>query len=141
MPIPKVRMATWLLKRYPTEIEADLLDFYALDIGDWHQLTYVRGRPVLSSRRLLMLAEKLSERGDSELYRALSGTGWPEITELLARIHDDVSMMRAARFSGSGDEELGTYSLMLPPKRREAAVAESEQDAVETRELLDGLFS
>lgn len=92
---------------------------------------------MLSSRRLLVFAEKLSERDDSEMRRALSPTGWTETLEILAKIHDDVARMRAAKFHGS---DLGTYAELLPPKDREAYLAAMVQDVEETRDLLDGLF-
>jgi hypothetical protein len=130
MPIPKVHLVTQLLKRFPTELEADLLEFYHLDILDWH-------RGDLSSRRLLVLAEKLSERGDSEIRKALSPTGWTETVEMISHIRDDVAMLRAAKFYGT---EHGTYSKLLAPKDREKYVADQLRDAEETRELLDGLF-
>lgn len=83
---PKTRAVATILRRYPTEIEADLLRYYGKDIGEWW-------REEMTSRRLLALIEHLP--GDSAFKKAtLTGDRWPEWVHVLAYAADQITMAR-----------------------------------------------
>lgn len=64
-------LVEWLWKPYAGQIESDLLGL-GLNIADWHQDTRdEHGRPVLSSRRLMVVLEHLPE--ESAVKAALRG--------------------------------------------------------------------
>lgn len=130
-------MAVQVWKRWPTEIEVDLLS-RGLDIADWHQgIRDQHGRMKLSSRRLLVLVEKLAQDGESEVYKAISESGWPELMDVLAKVHEDGAMLRASKFPRS---ELGSYTSFLPPKERLSFLEQHELVEAAREDLLDNLF-
>lgn len=60
-PAPKVPVLVEFWKRYAGHIESDLLAL-GLNIADWHQDTRdEHGRPVLSSRRLMVVLQHLAD--------------------------------------------------------------------------------
>lgn len=76
-----------MIREYPDELEADLLEFFGVDLLDlW------RGR--LSLRRIGVLIKSLMAKpGRSTLLQALDGrTQWAESNYFLARISDSLEL-------------------------------------------------
>lgn len=114
-------MVLRVLRDYPTQIESDLLD-KGLDIGDWYQQTRdEHGRLKLSSRRLLdVVLPHLPEV--SAFNDALREGDWPEQTQILAKIHEEIAGDNASK------REQKEFTAFLSPKERLARyVAEQEE--------------
>lgn len=110
-----------VLRDYPTEVESDLLDKH-LDIGDWYQQTLdEHGRLKLSSRRLLdVVLPNLPEI--SAVNTALREGDWPESTQILAKIHEEIAGDNASK------REEAEFQVFLSPKDRLARyIAEHEE--------------
>lgn len=124
----------WFWLRWPTEIENDLLvHCNGLDIGLWHNLATnpLTGGPYLSSRRLLVLIDKLPE--ESDLKTAARGGRWPEWKQMLANVFNEQVDMRASYHAAHSTDECDVrfdpsdYYLIDPV----IAKARAEREAVE----------
>lgn len=106
------------IRLWPNEIEADLQREYGIDIRDWH-------RGVLSSRRILVLLENLT---DDSRYKAESerNGNWPVWLQILKDVHKEVAMHRAALYAG-GDNEYDPM-IYLDPVERKERVSEKEPE-------------
>lgn len=95
----------WLWLRWPEELETDLLVHYNLDIGLWHRLTINpdTGAPYLSSRRLLVLADRLPDK--SEVKTAARGGRWPIETQMLSEIANEGLRLRASYHAAHSTDE------------------------------------
>lgn len=115
-------MGWWL--RFPTEIAADLrIHCHGLEIADWHYGTRdPRGWLVISSRRLLELIDNLPDRSAFKLAR----DGWPEDTQILAKIHEENALYRASKYVGGNNEYVP--KVFIPPHERQIAADESAED-------------
>ena len=116
-------MVLRFLRDYPTEIESDLLD-KGLDIGDWYQQTRdEHGRLKLSSRRLLdVVLPNLPE--PSAFNAALREWDWPEQTQILAKIHEEIAGDNASK---RGEREFTTF---VSPKERLARYVEEHEESL-----------
>ncbi len=116
-----------VLRDYPTEIESDLLD-KGLDIGDWYQqIRDEHGRLKLSSRRLLdVILPNLPEL--SAFNAALREGDWPESTQILAKIHEEIAGDNASKRAEPGEsvEFMAFYS----PKDRLAHYIEDHEESL-----------
>jgi hypothetical protein len=96
---------------------------------DWH-------RGVMSSRRLLVLIKHLPQDGDYKL-ETESTTGWPELTEILAAIHEEIASDNVSKRTEPGTTAMVTT--FVPPKDRLArvleAIAEAEAREAEEEQL------
>ena len=110
-------------------IEAELA-FRGIDIADWHQGSLDdKGRPILSSRRLLTLLEHIPEIGGR----------WPVALKIAKDIHKEVSLHRAALYVG-GDNEYEP-ELYLDPEEARELVDRLQAEAEEVAESSEGLFA
>lgn len=121
-----------MLRDYPTQIESDLLD-KGLEIGDWYQQTRdEHGRLKLSSRRLLdAVIPNLGER--SAFNTALREGDWPEDTQILAKIHEEIAGDNASK---RGERSFTTF--VSVKERRERYISEHEESL--SRQDDDELF-
>lgn len=96
----------WVWLRWPEELETDLLAYHGLDIGLWHRLTINpdTGAPYLSSRRLLVLVDRLPDK--SEVKTAARGGSWPIETRMLSEIVNEQLRMRASYFAAHSTDEV-----------------------------------
>lgn len=110
-----------MLRDYPTQIESDLLD-KGLEIGDWYQQTRdEHGREKLSSRRLLdAVIPNLGER--SAFNTALRDGDWPEDTQILAKIHEEIAGDNASK---RGERSFTTF--VSVKERRDRYISEHEE--------------
>lgn len=123
-------LAVWVWRQHPNEIEASIRKEYPNDdIMDWH-------RGTMSSRRLLVLIEGLSDR--SPYKREISATGWPEDTEILAKLHEVSSMNLMVKYAGSPNAP--DFKVFIPPKDRLARFMEEEDEVAFSEQLTDELF-
>lgn len=84
--------ALYLLKRYPKEIESDLLP--GIDIADWHRGTRDEfGMLKLSSRRLLVLLDKLPEESEYKKWSERQGD-WSVTQKILQTIANESGLLR-----------------------------------------------
>ena len=127
----------WFLKRWPKQIESDLR-FDRSILRDWHRGTRdEHGRLKVSSRELLVLIEYLPDYGAFKM--ALQGRegDWPEETQILAGIHEELSMYHASK---CGQDMAKTF---LSPKARMELMlqqAEEEQDVEDADAAIDEWF-
>lgn len=79
--------------------------FHGLDIGLWHRLTINPDTqaPYLSSRRLLILIDKLPDK--SEVKTAARGGRWPIETQMLSEIANEQLRMRASYHAAHSTDE------------------------------------
>lgn len=112
-----------VLRDHPTEIESDLLD-KGLEIGDWYQQTRDdQGRLKLSSRRLLdVVLPNLPEM--SAFNAALREWDWPEPTQILAKIHEEIAGTNAGK---RGESE---FTAFVSPKERLARYIEEHEESL-----------
>ena len=107
------------LRRWPTQIEADLQREYHIDLADWH-------RGAITSRRVLVLLEGLTEnsryRTDFE-----RGGNWPVWMQMLKDLHKETALHRASLYAG-GDNEYSP-TIYLDPLE---AVEHAEEEQAET---------
>lgn len=96
---------------------------------DWH-------RGVMSSRRLLVLIKHLPADSDYKL-ETQSSTGWPESTEMLAQIHEEIAGDNASKRTEPG--KTATITTFVPPKDRLARALEAQAEA-KAREEDDETF-
>jgi hypothetical protein len=110
------------LRDYPAQIESDLLD-KGLEIGDWYQQTRdEHGRLKLSSRRLLEVLDNLPER--SAFNTALRQGDWPEDTQILAKIHEEIAGRNASERGES------SFTSFVSPKERLARYLEAHEESL-----------
>lgn len=103
-------LSLWL--RYPTELEADLT-FRHIDIGAWHRLDRdAHGVPVLSSRRLLVLAEHLPDNSAFKI--AVNCTGWSVSQHIAATTANDLMDMHVISHVAHGGEWYETTHFRPP---------------------------
>jgi hypothetical protein len=116
-------MVLRVLRDYPTEVESDLLD-KGLEIGDWYQQTRDdHGRLKLSSRRLLdVVLPNLPEV--SAFNDALREGDWPESTQILAKIHEEIAGDNASK------REEREFMVFLSPKDRLARYIEEHEESL-----------
>lgn len=116
-------MVLRVLRDYPTEIESDLLD-KGLEIGDWYQQTRdEHGRLKLSSRRLLdVVVANLPEC--SAFNTALREGDWPESTQILAKIHEEIAGDNASK------REEREFMVFVSPKERLARYIEEHEESL-----------
>ena len=121
-----------VLRDYPTQIESDLLD-KGLEIGDWYQQTRdEHGRLKLSSRRLLdVVIPNLPER--SAFNTALREGDWPEDTQILAKIHEEIAGDNASK---RGER---SFTSFVSPKDRLDRYIEQQEESL-SRQDDDELF-
>lgn len=123
-------LAVWVWRQWPNEIEASIRAEYPNDdIMDWH-------RGTMSSRRLLVLLEGLSDR--SPYKRAMSPTGWPEDVEIMAKLHEVSATNLAAKYAGSPNAP--EFKVFIPPKERLSRFIEAEEEVEFSEHLTDELF-
>jgi hypothetical protein len=131
-PTRKVTAALEIWRRWPNEIEFDLLNLPApVDIADWLQGTRdVHGRMVLSSRRLLLILNHLP---DSSRFKteALRDGDWTHDQEVAAATHFEAAKLRASFVaSNGGDGEDAQYVPFESPvafrERLKELMAEAE---------------
>lgn len=109
-------------------IEAHLA-FRGINIADWHQGTVdERGRPILSSRRLLTLLEHIPEVGGR----------WPVALRIAKDTHKEVALHRAALYAGGPNEYVP--DLYLDPVQARELVEQAEIEQHEIEEATDDLF-
>jgi hypothetical protein len=97
-----------LVQEYPDELEADLLEFFGVDLLDlW------RGR--LTFRRLAVLIRSLMAKpGRSTFLMALDERAkWPERDYLLARISDGMELSNFLFLKANGDHK-ATRDIEIP---------------------------
>lgn len=127
-----------MLKDYSTEIESDLLD-KGLEIGDWYQQTRdEHGRLKLSSRRLLdVVLPNLPEL--SAFNTALRDGDWPEQTQILAKIHEEIAGDNASKRVGPG--ESAEFTTFLSRKERIERYREAIEEDEYQEEAIGSLYS
>ena len=91
----------------------------------------------MSSRRLLVLLRHAPERGPYKT--ALRDGDWPEEVKILAELHKETAMNRAAKYAG-GKHEYRPTVFLSPVERREIA-AEKAADEEFAEEARESLFS
>ncbi len=91
----------------------------------------------MSSRRLLVLLRHAPEIGPYKT--ALRDGDWPEFTKILAELHKETAMNRAAKYAG-GKHEYQPTVFLSPVERREVAEEAAEQEEF-TEEARESLFS
>lgn len=116
-------MVLRVLRDYSTEVESDLLD-KGLEIGDWYQQTRDdHGRLKLSSRRLLdAVLPNLPEL--SAVNTALREGDWPEQTQILAKIHEEIAGDNASK------REQKEFTTFLSPKERLARYIDEHEESL-----------
>ncbi|WP_234803481.1 hypothetical protein [Mycobacteroides abscessus] len=144
---PKVLDAIAIWCRYPDEIEADFEHTYPrLDLGWWHRGDRnEHGCMKLSSRKFLNLIYRLPELSEFKTNAAppFGRNGdWPELTQITAKMHNEIAKYVASRFST--EEHPCEYTVLNSPLERaelaaEAAAQEQYQDE-EYDKLLQGVF-
>lgn len=115
----------WL--RWPDEIEADLFAEYGVDIGHWHRLTLDpdTGCPRLSSRRLLVLLDKLSET--SEFKKASERGGRQSRAErVVENTYNEIALLRASFHVVNGGKEAAYEPYRYRDPVDELAIAKRE---------------
>jgi hypothetical protein len=143
--MPKVGTALEIWRRWPTEIEVDLLD-RNLDIADWLQGTRdEHGRLKLSSRRLLVVLEKCKETSEYAKWALRNGDLTFE-QDVARKSHNLLGKLTASYLSAHGVE--GDAALYYPVESRaeyvqrwldaEADFLENEADA--EPDLIGSLF-
>lgn len=127
-------MVLRLLADYPTEIESDLLD-KGLDIADWYQQTRdEHGRLKLSSRRLVDgIIPHLGEL--SAFNTALREGDWPELTQMVAKIHEEIAGVNAAK------REEREFTVFVSPKERVARYIAAQEEALDRRDDEEMFYS
>lgn len=91
----------------------------------------------MSSRRLLVLLKHPRENGPYA--RALRDGGWPPATKMLAEIHKELALYRAAKYAG-GDNEYSPLIFVDPLEAKQRA-AEAEQQAEFRKEAEANIFA
>jgi hypothetical protein len=125
------------LRLCAAEVEADLL-FKGIDIHDWHTRRLNEdGLPVLSSRRLLILLDRLPD--DSEFKKFCRGGDWSEAQYLVAGQLNELRLLRTDQAAISG-REMST-NLVESPAQIEARQAEQDRQARLRRKILKQLNS
>lgn len=133
----KVRAALEIWRRWPTEIEFDLLNLPSpVDIADWLQGTRdEHGRLKLSSRRLLLILEKLPDTSEFKTW-ALRKGDWTRDEEIAAKTHNEVAKLVSAYLQAHGVEgdDVLFYPFLSRSERAELA-AESAEEQLASMEL------
>lgn len=115
-------------------------------MGWWHRGERdAHGCLKLSSRKLLNLIHRLPERSEFKTHAAppFGRNGdWPEITQIAARMHNEIAKYVAAKFSTEDNPH--EYTVLHSPTERLELAAEAEaqeqyQDD-EYEKLLSGVF-
>lgn len=119
------------LRRYPTQIEADLHREYGVDLADWH-----RGN--LTSRKVLVLLAELSETSGYKRDYERAGN-WPVWQQMLKDLHKEAALHRASLYAGGENEYEPRIYLDPVEAARNAgeAAAEAEFYQESTEELFD----
>ena len=130
--------ALWFLKRWPKQIESDLRADRSI-LRDWHRGARDEyGRLKVTSRELLVLIEYLPDDGAFKM--ALQGRegDWDEKTQILAGIHEELSMYHASKYDGQDMAK----TFLSPKARMEALLkqAEEEQDVEDAEAAIDEWF-
>lgn len=140
MPHPKAPLLVELWKRYAGAIESDLLGL-GLNIADWHQDTRdEHGRPKLSSRRMLVVLEHLSE--DSAFKTALRGGRQSRATRVREETLNEALRLRASYEAVASHGEVSwdaaDYAWLDPQDEIERA--KRQADEAKEREAADEDF-
>ncbi|MVO87424.1 hypothetical protein GPA10_22335 [Streptomyces sp. p1417] len=123
------------MRKFPSELEADLLQFFGIDFLDlW------RGQ--LSLRRINVLIESLlNQPGRSTLAAAIDESAeWSESDYILARISDAVELSNWMYYqanSGEGSEEIDAPAPLPRPGRAHEALATEPASYASTDEVVD----
>jgi hypothetical protein len=118
------------MRFYPREIEADLLGIGGgIDIHDWHQ-----GR--MSSRRLLLLIDKIQSDPDSMLARERRDQDWSLKEYLEAGLVNELRRLRADNAAIHAQQKLDVVTVDSPAQREE-----SEEEQSRFRDVREHLLS
>lgn len=123
-------LAVLLWRQHPAAIEADLAD-RGHDIFDWHS-----GK--MSSRKLLVLLEHAPETGPYKT--ALRDGNWPEWVKILANIHKELALYRAAKYVGGPNEYIPNVFLDPIERVDRFNEAQQEQQELESSDLFSDLY-
>ena len=118
------------LRRFQTEIEADLLREYRIDLADWHT-----GK--LSSRRVLALIDNLSESSSYKTTFERAGN-WPVWQQMLKQAANEVTLHRASLYAGS--ENAYEPMVYLDPLEMAERLADDEAMTVGHRQAEEELY-
>ncbi len=102
---------------------------FGIDVGLWHRLTINpdTGAPYLSSRRLLVLLDKLPD--DSEFKKASERGGRQSRRERVVEdIYNEIALMRASYHAVNGGEKAAYYPDLYRDPIDERALAEREAE-------------
>lgn len=142
-PTRKVKEAVEIWRRWPSEIEVDLLNLPApVDIADWLQGTRdEHGRLKLSSRRLLLILEKgLPDTSQFKTW-ALRGGDWTPDQDVAGRTHNLVGKHMASYLSAHGVEGMeATYYPVESPLERKERIANSVDPEDVEPDIISSLF-
>lgn len=116
------------MRFYPREIEGDLLAM-GWDIRDWHQ-----GR--MSSRRLLVLIDKIQSDPDSLLARERRDQDWSLREYLEAGLVNELRRLRADNAAIHAQQKLDVVTVESPSQREE-----TEKDTKRFADVRDHLLS
>ncbi len=97
-------------------------------MGWWHRGDLdEHGCLKLSSRKLLNLVHRLPERSEFKTHAAppfgRSGD-WPELTQIAAKMHNEIAKYVAARFSTEDNPQ--EYTVLHSPVERAELIAEAQ---------------
>lgn len=110
-----------------------------VDIADWLQGTRdEHGRLKLSSRRLLVILEKLPDESEFKTWAQRAGD-WTEAMMIAAETHKEIALNRASKYVGSENEYVPM--IFIPPSERVAAARENAEEleaAMDLEALLSG---
>lgn len=115
------------MRAYPREIEADLLP--SIDIHDWHQ-----GK--MSSRRLLLLVDKIQANPDSMLARERRDGDWSLEEYLRAAQINELRRLRADNAAIHAQQKMSVTTVDSPSQREEV-----EKDSERVRDVRAHLMS
>lgn len=137
---PKAPLIVELWKQYAGQIESDLLGL-GLDLADWHQDTRdERGRPKLSSRRLAVVLEHLSD--ESAFKTALRGGRQSRATRVIEETLNEAMRLRASyetvASQGQVQWDPADYAWLDPKDEIERAERLAAEEA--EREAADDTF-
>ncbi len=125
----------WLIRRFPTKIEADLQRQYRCDVALWH-------RGELSSRKLLSLLENLVDPSACRMdprWPLGRDQLWPEAVRIAAETHKELALLRAGNYAGGPNAY--EPKVFLPPEERAQRFIEAAQEEAFHEEAELDLFS
>lgn len=117
------------------------MKFRNVDIRDWHRgTTDDHGSLVLSSRLLLNLVQRLPEKSEFKTHAAPPfgrDGNWTELEIMVAKLHEETAMNRAAKYVGGPNEYIPT--VYLSPSERMERASETEEDEQSASDLISSL--